>query len=217
MKNIEKVYENIDDLFLDENVDIVYICKSYEGELKCQKGEVENLKFFDISDLPDNGFKYYKVIFKALSNDVLFNMIEDKNDLDKSLACILSNNINEINSLLDSDNFIKCRDLFLEFVNLKKSKDAVIYFVNNNHFFSKDDNLDMLFKWLIAFIESAILAENNDDNLIIKGIYDTIISYQKSNKGTLKYKLEVVLDLYSRLRYNITAKNLLHELVIKLI
>ncbi len=26
-------------------------------ELKCQIGEVENLKFFDISDLPDNIFK----------------------------------------------------------------------------------------------------------------------------------------------------------------
>ena len=155
--------------------------------------------------------------FKALSNDLLFNMIEDKSDLDKSLACIISNNINEINQLINSDNFIKCRDLFLEFINLRKQKDGVIYFVNNNHFFSKDNNLDMLFKWLIAFIEDAILAHDNDDNLSIKGLYDTIISYQKHNKSTLKYKLETLLDLYSRLRYNITAKNLLHELVIKLI
>jgi hypothetical protein len=75
----------------------------------------------------------------------------------------------------------------------------------------------MLFKWLITFIEDAILVDNNDDNLIIKGICDTIIAYQKNNKSTLKYKLEIVLDLYSRLRFNITAKNLLHELVIKLI
>jgi DNA polymerase-3 subunit delta' len=157
------------------------------------------------------------VHFKALSNDMLFNMIEEKSDLDKSLACIISNNINEINQLINSDNFIKCRDLFLEFVNLRKSKDAVIYFINNNQFFSKDNNLDMLFKWLITFIEDAILVDNNDENLIIKGICDTIISYQKNNKSTLKYKLEVVLDLYSRLRFNITAKNLLHELVIKLI
>jgi DNA polymerase-3 subunit delta' len=157
------------------------------------------------------------VHFKALSNDSLFNMIEDKDDLDKSLACIISNNINEIKELINSDNFIKCRELFLELISLRKPKDGVIYFINNNLFFSKDNNLDMLFKWLIAFIEDAILVSDNDDNLIIKGIYDKIVSYQKYNRDTLKYKLEVILDLYSRLRYNITAKNLLHELVIKLI
>lgn len=157
------------------------------------------------------------VHFKSLSNDVLFDMIETGDDLDKSLACILSNNINEINELINSDNFIKAKELFLELITLKKQKDGVIYYLNNNHFFSKDNNIDMLFKWLIAFIEDAILVNDNQDNLIIKGIYDKIVSYQKSNKDTLKYKLEVVLDLYSRLRYNITAKNLLHELVIKLI
>ena len=157
------------------------------------------------------------VHFKALSNDTLFNMIEDKDDLDKSLACIISNNINEIKELINSDNFIKCRELFLELISLRKPKDGVVYFINHNQFFSKDNNLDMLFKWLIAFIEDAILVSDNDDNLIIKGIYDRIVSYQKYNKDTLKYKLEVILDLYSRLRYNITAKNLLHELVIKLI
>ena len=155
--------------------------------------------------------------FKSLSNEVLFDMIENEDELSKSLACIISNNINEINELINSDNFNKAKELFIEFIALKKPKDGVVYFINNNHFISKDNNLDMLFKWLIAFLEDAILASDSDDNLIIKGIYDKIISYQKNNKETLKYKLEVVLDLYSRLRYNITAKNLLHELVIKLI
>ena len=51
---MHNIYPNGDEV---SNVDIVYICKSYEGEFKCQAGEVENLKFFDISDLPDNIFK----------------------------------------------------------------------------------------------------------------------------------------------------------------
>ena len=157
------------------------------------------------------------VHFKALSNDMLFNLIEDKDPLDKSLACIISNNINEINQLINSDNFIRCKDLFLEFISLKKSKDGVVFYINNNSFLSKEHNLDMFFKWLIAFIEAAILVKDNDEDLIIKGIYDQISAYQKTNKEVLKYRLEVVLDLYSRMRYNITAKNLLHELVIKLI
>ena len=53
-KDMHNIYPNGDEV---SNVDIVYICKSYKGELKCQTGEVENLKFFDISDLPDNIFK----------------------------------------------------------------------------------------------------------------------------------------------------------------
>lgn len=53
-KELHNIYPNGDEV---SNIDIVYICKSYNGELKCQKGEVENLKFFDISDLPDSIFK----------------------------------------------------------------------------------------------------------------------------------------------------------------
>ncbi len=51
---MHNIYPNGDEV---SNVDIVYICKNYEGELKCQTGEVENLKFFDISALPYNIFK----------------------------------------------------------------------------------------------------------------------------------------------------------------
>ena len=53
-KELHNIYPNGDEV---SNIDIVYICKSYDGELKCQPGEVENLKFFDVSDLPDNIFK----------------------------------------------------------------------------------------------------------------------------------------------------------------
>ena len=53
-EDMHNVYPNGDEV---SNIDIVYICKKYSGELKCQPGEVENLKFFDISDLPINIFK----------------------------------------------------------------------------------------------------------------------------------------------------------------
>ncbi len=53
-KDMHNIYPNGDEV---SNIDIVYICKNYDGELKCQLGEVENLKFFDISDLPINIFK----------------------------------------------------------------------------------------------------------------------------------------------------------------
>ena len=53
-KDLHNTYPNGDEV---SNIDIVYICRHYTGELRCQVGEVEILKFFDISDLPDNIFK----------------------------------------------------------------------------------------------------------------------------------------------------------------
>ena len=53
-KELHNTYPNGDEV---SNIDIVYVCKSYEGELRCQTGEVERLRFFDVSDLPDNIFK----------------------------------------------------------------------------------------------------------------------------------------------------------------
>lgn len=45
------VYPNGDEV---SNVDIVYICKDYSGKLRCQEGEVDDLKFFEIDKIPEN-------------------------------------------------------------------------------------------------------------------------------------------------------------------
>jgi 8-oxo-dGTP pyrophosphatase MutT (NUDIX family)/Ser/Thr protein kinase RdoA (MazF antagonist) len=45
------VYPNGDEVF---NVDIVYICRDFSGELKAEPGEVDELRYFDLDDLPDN-------------------------------------------------------------------------------------------------------------------------------------------------------------------
>lgn len=50
-EDMHYVYPNGDEV---SNVDIVYVCKQYSGELKCQDGEVEELRFFTIEELPDN-------------------------------------------------------------------------------------------------------------------------------------------------------------------
>ena len=45
------VYPNGDEV---SNVDIVFLCRSYSGQLKCQAGEVDDLRFFPADDLPEN-------------------------------------------------------------------------------------------------------------------------------------------------------------------
>lgn len=59
-KDTHYVYPNGDEV---SNVDIVYVCKQYSGTLKCQDGEVDELKFFPIDEIPEN---ISKPIRKAL-------------------------------------------------------------------------------------------------------------------------------------------------------
>lgn len=50
-KDTHYVYPNGDEV---SNVDIVYVCRKYSGNLKCQEGEVDSLRFFDIDEIPEN-------------------------------------------------------------------------------------------------------------------------------------------------------------------
>lgn len=50
-KDTHYIYPNGDEV---SNVDIVYICRRYTGTLKCQEGEVEDLKFFRVDEIPEN-------------------------------------------------------------------------------------------------------------------------------------------------------------------
>ncbi len=50
-KDTHYIYPNGDEV---SNVDIVYLCKDFSGTLKCQKNEVEELRFFGIDEIPEN-------------------------------------------------------------------------------------------------------------------------------------------------------------------
>jgi hypothetical protein len=142
---------------------------------------------------------------------------EGIDEFDASLAALLSNNIDEVRGVVSGVDFIKAKELFLDFLNIKKAKDGVLYYITNSEFFSDNKNLEMLFKWLIRFTEDAILLSKDGEGLLLKGLYDKIKSYKETNKTSLKNRLEMLLDLYSRLRYNVTAKNVFHELVTKIV
>ncbi len=50
-ENLHYTYPNGDEV---STIDIVFICRSYLGKLRAQPGEVEELKFFGIDELPEN-------------------------------------------------------------------------------------------------------------------------------------------------------------------
>lgn len=50
-KELHYVYPNGDEV---SNVDIVYLCRKYDGTLRRQESEVEQLEFFSADTLPEN-------------------------------------------------------------------------------------------------------------------------------------------------------------------
>ena len=47
---VHYVYPNGDEV---SNVEIIYLCKKYHGTLKRQEEEIEELRFFALSEIPD--------------------------------------------------------------------------------------------------------------------------------------------------------------------
>jgi 8-oxo-dGTP pyrophosphatase MutT (NUDIX family) len=64
-KDTHYIYPNGDEV---SNIDIVYICKDYRGELRCQKGEVNDLVFFEKDNIPGNLFKPIEKVLKSYLN-----------------------------------------------------------------------------------------------------------------------------------------------------
>ena len=50
-KDTHYIYPNGDEVSC---VDIVYVCRHYHGTLQCQVGEVDELKFFSLDEIPEN-------------------------------------------------------------------------------------------------------------------------------------------------------------------
>ncbi len=69
-KETHYIYPNGDEV---SNIDIVYICKDYSGELKEQESEVEELMFFDIKDLPENISPPIKMALEKLKKISVFH------------------------------------------------------------------------------------------------------------------------------------------------
>lgn len=49
------------------NVDVVYLCRAYHGQLCCQEGEVEALAFFPLDGLPETLFEVQRPALERLA------------------------------------------------------------------------------------------------------------------------------------------------------
>lgn len=79
-KDMHYIYPNGDEV---SNVDIVYICRQYTGELRCQEEEVSELRFFEASDVPDN---ISPPIIKAIND---WKNMKERRDMNEVINSIM--------------------------------------------------------------------------------------------------------------------------------
>ena len=116
--------------------------------------------------------------------------------------------------VLNSLKFSNVKEFFLKFLDLKKGKEAVLFYLENMNLLT-NENMAMFFKWLIVFYEDIFKCYLKEE-LLFKPLYDRINAYVRSDYETLMKQFSLILELYSKIDYNVSAKNIFHELISKL-
>ncbi|MDE7263351.1 MAG: hypothetical protein K2N64_01640 [Anaeroplasmataceae bacterium] len=139
---------------------------------------------------------------------------EGLTSLDSALTSLITNNMDEAKELFTTKSYADTKALFLEYLELKNRKQAILFYVNELSNLTVE-NMRLFFKWLIAFYEDVFRIEDKE-HLILTALYDKILLYAKTENTILQKRFEFVLNLYSKLDYNVSAKNIFHELISKL-
>jgi len=168
------------------------------------------------------------VYFKEVPKKIFtMNLIEEGMDeLDASLIASLTNNIDEATEYYNSSEYKDAKEMFLELVNAKTKLDGTTFYLKYSNFTSlssgqakgrdltNDPNIvGMITEWLIVFLEDSLFHYKDNESLILKPLYDKIKAYKLSKKN-IKHRLEGILNSYDKLRYNVSPKNILFEVLI---
>ncbi len=151
--------------------------------------------------------------FKSLEKNVLLRMLVDNGitNEDAEILKELTNNIDEAIKLSNSDDFISIKSLIEEFLDIKDSKDGIVYLRKNLDMLS---NKIKLFLELLALLYEDLLHENP-----IRFPYLTskmTIYKSNRNKSKIMSDLEIILNLKKRLDSNVIARNILTNLFLEL-
>lgn len=154
--------------------------------------------------------------FPSIQITKLIEMLEDAeiNSFDASLSALLTNNIDEALEVIKTEKYEFAKKMFMDFLEIKNAKQSVLFYLEYSSKLDVDI-IKMFFKWLIAFYEDVFKIED-EEGLILKALYDKIITYTKGDYTQLKTRFSYLLELYSKLDYNVSAKNVFHELITNL-
>ncbi len=168
------------------------------------------------------------VYFKEVPKKIFIsNLLEEGlEEFDASLIATLTNNLDETMEYYKSEEYKIAKDMFLELINSKTKLDGTTFYLKYANYSSlaggqsrgRDLTNDlkivsMITEWLIIFLEDALFHYKDNESLILKTLYDKIKAYKQSKKN-LKHRLEGILSSNDKLRYNVSPKNILFEVLI---
>ena len=153
--------------------------------------------------------------FEAIPQIDMVNILKSENvdDLDARLLSALTNDPEEALEIYNQENYLNNKNLFLDLLKIKKKNMATMYYIKNLSTFGLSENLNMLLKWVLVFLEDSCKALGENPNLIFEPLYDKIVEYKNKWKNKTQDKLEMVLNLFDKLKHNVIEKNVFFELM----
>ena len=154
--------------------------------------------------------------FPSIETKSLINMLVNggMNMKDAELVSLITNNSEVAVEYINTDDYLFAKNMFYEFLDIKNPKQSILFYLEKEKNLT-GERMNLFLKWLIAFYQDSLKMEDKDD-LILANLYDKIVLYSKKGQVELKNKYSFILELYSRLHYNVSVKNVFHELITSL-
>ena len=156
------------------------------------------------------------VHFPSIETKALIKMLVDGgvDEIDAELVSLITNNYEAALEYIKTEDYLFAKDMFYGFLDIKNPKQSILFYLEKVEQLN-NERMNLFLKWLIVFYQDSFKLEDKDD-LILTNLYDKIVLYSKKGQGEIKNKYSFVLNLYSRLQYNVSFKNIFHELITNL-
>ena len=154
--------------------------------------------------------------FPSIETKSLINMLVEGGveRTDAELVSLITNNYEAAIEYIKTDDYLFAKDMFYGFLDIKNPKQSILFYLEKVESLNTE-RMNLFLKWLIAFYQDSFKMEDKDD-LILTNLYDKIVLYSKKGQTELKNKYSFVLELYSRLHYNVSVKNVFHKVITNL-
>lgn len=158
------------------------------------------------------------IFFPPLERKIIIDKLIDLNVPAKESHLIshITNNIDDAKAYYDDAENKRMFEIFDLFMKVKNGAEAVIFLKENSTYLSNVKKLEIFIKWLTAIYEQLILLytkEKSEFNFYEKELGKWM---QRYSYDAIKKNLGIILDLESRIGYNVIPKNILHQVVANL-
>lgn len=169
--------------------------------------------------LPTIISRCFVVNFKAIEKSRLTLLLKERGIEEKTAILLpyLTNSIDEAIKLANDKNVLRMINLLEEYLQIKNDTMAVVFWKKNQGLLDNADNLRIFFKLIVLAYEDILKLSHKNDKIVIthfNEIYGNIIN----ERDTLKIEndLEIILKTIPRLDSNVSAKNVMHQLMVNL-